>query len=108
MKPSYLSLLLLITSSIGYSQSDSSEYFYQKGLLEKQTGRKMESLKNFEKAQKYNDSRKDLTTELASAYFDLKKYEQAKNSFKKLVDLGEESIANIRQLLHLSFDLKDN
>ena len=51
----------------------------------------MESLKNFEKSFKYDSSNKVLLGELASAYMDLRKYYQAKETYKKLVNLGETS-----------------
>jgi tetratricopeptide (TPR) repeat protein len=85
---------------------DSAELFFQKGLLEKQNGRRLESLKNFEKADKYDGNNKAITTELASAYLDLKRYSQARASFKKLESLGDNSAATYKQLLTLSFQLK--
>lgn len=88
--------------------TDSSDYFLQKGLLEKQNGRRLESLKNFEKAAKYNNKSKEITNELASAYFDLRKYGQAIEMYKKLVDLGAGSPAVYKQLMQLSFQTKQN
>ena len=87
---------------------DSADYFLQKGLLEKQNGRRLESLKNFEKAAKYDANSKVITTELASAYLDLHRYNQARESFKKLVDLGDVSSGNYKQLMKLSYQLKQN
>src|SRR5688572_16803996 len=52
---------------------DSADYFLQKGLQEKQKGRRLESLKNFEKAARYNDNSKAIVSELASAYHDLRR-----------------------------------
>jgi tetratricopeptide (TPR) repeat protein len=88
--------------------TDSADYFLQKGLMEKQNGRRMESLKNFEKAEHYNPNSREITSELASAYMDLRRYGQARESFKKLVALGETSAANYKQLMNLSFQLKQN
>ncbi|MGQ0739419.1 MAG: tetratricopeptide repeat protein [Bacteroidota bacterium] len=85
---------------------DSADFFLQKGLLEKQNGRRLESLKNFEKAAKYDDNSKTITTELASAYHDLRKYHKALEMYKKLVTLGEANAAIYKQLLTLSFQLK--
>ena len=62
---------------------DSADYFLQKGLLEKQNGRRLESLKNFEKAAKYDGNSKVITAELASAYLDLRRYTHARESYKK-------------------------
>jgi tetratricopeptide (TPR) repeat protein len=99
-------LALIFLSSSLFAQTDSANYFLQKGLLEKQNGRRMESLKNFEKAAKFNPNDKSITTELASAYLDLHRYFQARESYKKLVDLGDASASSYKQLLKLSFDLK--
>jgi len=115
-----LSVCLVLTTSSAYSQNsvttvktipsgiDSADYFLQKGLLEKQNGRRLESLKNFEKAAKYDGNSKAITTELASAYLDLRRYNLAREMYKKLVQLGEESAPNYKQLMILSFQLKQN
>ena len=87
---------------------DSSDYFLQKGLLEKQNGRRLESLKNFEKAAKYDGNNKTITAELASAYHDLRRYGQAREMYKKLESLGDVSAANLKQIMTLSFQLKQN
>jgi tetratricopeptide (TPR) repeat protein len=88
--------------------TDSADFFLQKGLLEKQNGRRMESLKNFEKAARYDSSSKTIVSELASAYLDLRRYSNAREMFKKLVILGEATAANYKQILKLSFQLKQN
>lgn len=113
-----LSICLVLTSSLAFSQTsvaaikinavDSADYFLQKGLQEKQNGRRLESLKNFEKAARYDGNSKAITAELASAYFDLRRYAQARESFKKLVELGDKSAANYKQLMNLSFQLKQH
>jgi tetratricopeptide (TPR) repeat protein len=109
-----LTVCLMLASSLAFSQTststisfvDSSEYFLQKGLEEKGKGRRLESLKNFEKAIKYNATSKIIIGELASAYFDLRKYALARESYKKLTELGDESPATLKQLMNLSFQLK--
>jgi tetratricopeptide (TPR) repeat protein len=115
-----LSFSFMLTISSAWSQNslteiktlntgaDSAEYFLQKGLMEKQNGRRLESLKNFEKAEHYNPNSKEITSELASAYLDLRRYGHARESFKKLVALGDATAANYKQLLNLSFQLKQN
>ncbi len=115
-----LTVCLLMSSSLAFSQNfagqsasvatsstvDSADYFLQKGLQEKLNGRRLESLKNFEKANKYDASRKAIVAELASAYMDLRKYTFARGQYKKLVELGDHSAANYTQLVTLSFQLK--
>ena len=110
-----LSICLLIVMAPAFSQTsfnqinvgpDSSEFFLQKGIQEKQNGRRLESLKYFEKAISYDANNKAVTAELASAYLDLRKYGQARTTFIKLEQLGETSAANIKQIMNLSFQLK--
>ncbi len=122
MKRNLLALGMMLTSVFAFSQIsitqtgnisanpgvDSADFFLQKGLLEKQNGRRMESLKNFEKAAGYDANSKIITAELASAYLDLRRYGNAREMFKKLVAMGETSAANYKQLLTLSFQLKQN
>ncbi|MEO6611316.1 MAG: tetratricopeptide repeat protein [Chitinophagaceae bacterium] len=112
-----LIICLVLTSTLAWSQTsvtainvgtDSADYFLQKGLLEKQNGRRLESLKNFEKALKYDGNSKTIVSELASAYYDLRRYGQARESYKKLVELGDQSAATFKQLMLLSFQLKQN
>jgi len=102
-------LLLACCISIAgsaFSQSDSTSYFLQKGLEEKGKGRRMESVKNFEKATKYNPNDKQVLTELGSAYLDVRNYFKAMETFKKLESVGDVSAANYKQLLTLSYNLK--
>lgn len=98
---------IIIAGSIS-AQTDSADFFYKKGLQEKQTGRRMESLKNFEKAALYNSNDKVIINELASAYYDLRKYANAREMYKRLVATGDNTAANFRQLMNLSVNLKQN
>jgi tetratricopeptide (TPR) repeat protein len=117
MSTKQLLVLALLVTNTAFAQTsvttfnigvDSADYFLQKGLQEKQNGRRMESLKNFEKAVRYDSSSKPIVTELAAAYLDLRKYANARIMFKKLVALGEVTAANLKQILTLSFQLKQN
>ncbi len=123
MKRNILSIGLMLICGSAFSQAtitsissvtilpngnDSAEFFLQKGLAEKQNGRRLESLKCFEKAASYDANSKSITTELALAYLDLRRYSLAREMYKKLVSLGDETAANYKQLLTLSFQLKQN
>ena len=105
---SIFALLCAITTTLTFAQSDSADFFYKKGLQEKQTGRRMESLKNFEKAAMYNPNDKAIISELANVYYDLRRYGQAREVYKKLLTLGDNSANNYRQLMMLSVNLKQN
>ena len=99
-------LLFLSANATAFAQRDSANYFFQKGLDEKQKGHRMETLKYFEKAFKYDSTNKALLNEMAPAYLDVRKYYQAKDTYKRLIDLGETTSENYKQLLLLSYNLK--
>ncbi len=88
--------------------SDSVTFYLQKGLQEKQTGRRMEALKNFEKAFQYDQNNKAIVGELAASYLDLRKYSQAKETYLKLEALGDQSPRTYKQIMDLSYNLKQN
>lgn len=88
--------------------SDSATFYLQKGLQEKQTGRRMEALKNFEKAFQYDQNNKAIVGELAASYLDLRKYSQAKDTYLKLEALGDQSPHTYKQIMDLSYNLKQN
>ena len=118
MNRNILSVCLLLISTIAFSQTstsnirlniaDSADFFLQKGIQEKEKGRRMESLKYFEKAIKYDGNNKAVLTELASAYLDLRRYSHARETYKKLVDMGDGNKENYKQLVSLSFQLKQH
>src|SRR5688500_12516080 len=86
-----LTVLFLSLSFLSFSQADSSQVYFQKGLEEKTKGRRLESLKQFEKAYSYNKEDKKLVSELAAAYLDLRRYAQAKEKFMQLENMGDKS-----------------
>jgi len=108
MYKTILSLLSVVITTVSFAQADSADFFYKKGLQEKQAGRRMESLKNFEKASAYDNNNKTIQSELAAVYYDLRKYGQAREVYKKLVTAGEGTAGNYRQLMNLSVNLKQN
>ncbi|RYY57045.1 MAG: tetratricopeptide repeat protein [Chitinophagaceae bacterium] len=85
---------------------DSSNFYLQKGITEKDAGRLQVSLKHFEKAISFDAGNKAVLAQLAPVYYDLRKYQQSKDTYKQLVDLGDASAANYQQLVNLSFNLK--
>ena len=106
------SILLTILSfgvalaTFSQAQTDSADFFFQKALIEKQAGRKLEVWKNLDKAYKYDPADKAIVGELADILFDLKKYAQAREMYQKLEQMGDNSPVLYKQLLNLSFNTK--
>jgi tetratricopeptide (TPR) repeat protein len=97
---------LALSSMLTLAQSDSSSLYLQKGLEEKTRGRRMESLKYFEKAHAYNKSSREILKELAEAYFDLRRYAQAKEKYRELEKSGDRSGSTYKQLMLLSYNMR--
>lgn len=99
--------LLAVSQTQAYlTNTDSAFYFLQKGLQEKEKGRRMESVKAFDKAIKYDPDNKTILNELAAANMDLRRYNNALENYKKLVELGDATADNYKQILTLSFNFK--
>lgn len=101
-----LTAALLGVSAFSFAQTDSSEFFLQKGLEEKGKGRLMESYKAFDKAYTYNKNNKQVVSLLASSLFDLRRYPQAREKYIELEKMGDQSPATYKQLMNLSFNLR--
>lgn len=101
-----LTAAIIGVSALAHAQTDSSAHFLQKGLEEKGKGRRMESLRQFEKAYSYNKNNKELVSELASAYFDLRRYAQAREKYVQLEQMGDRSPDTYKQLMSLSFNAR--
>lgn len=106
MKSNVLIILFVAFATAAFGQVDSADFFYKKGLKEKELGRKLEMWKNFDKAYKYRPDDKAIVTELANVLFEMKKYGQSREMFQKLEQMGEKSPALYKQLLTLSFNMK--
>src|SRR5215211_7696161 len=99
-------IALSTLSFLSFAQSDSASLFLNKGLDEKQKSHKNEALRNFEKAYSYNKTDKQITAELATAYLDLRRYNQARTTFLALEQLGDQTPATLKQIMQLSFNMR--
>jgi tetratricopeptide (TPR) repeat protein len=101
-----LTAVVLGISNLLFAQTDSSSFYLQKGIEEKTKGRRLESLKQFEKAYGYNKTDKQVISELATAYLDLRRYGQAREKFQQLEQAGDKTDSTYRQLMLLSFNMR--
>lgn len=105
-------LIALLTCMIaGLAQTpnaipDSANSYLRKGLDEKKTGRRLEAFKNFEKAYLADSSNKTIVSEYAASLMDMRKYNQAKDAYRRLESLGDQSPETYRHLMELSINLK--
>lgn len=106
MRKIILTAAVLGMSTAIFAQADSAAHFLQKGMDEKAKGRRLEALRAFEKAAHYKKDDKQITSELAAAYLDQRRYSQAKTSFQQLEKLGDQTDSTYRQLMLLSFNLR--
>jgi tetratricopeptide (TPR) repeat protein len=101
-----LSTALVALTATAFAQSDSSKYFLQKGLEEKGKGHLLESYKNFDKAYSYNSKNKEVIANLANSLLELRRYPQAREKFLQLEQMGVTDAATYKQLLQLSFNMR--
>ena len=97
---------LLGFSAVSFAQADSASLYLQKGLEEKSKGRRMVSMNHLEKAYSFNNSDKQIISELAASYNDLRRYAQARDKYKQLEQLGDNSAATYKQIMLLSFNMR--
>ena len=106
MRRLILAAVVMGTSVISVAQTDSAKFFLQKGLDEKTKGRRMESLKHFEKAYNYNKTDRQIVSEFAAAYVDLRRYGQAREKYQQLEQMGTTSVDVYKQIMLLSFNMR--
>jgi tetratricopeptide (TPR) repeat protein len=96
----------LVFSSAIFAQADSSSVYFQKGLDEKTKGHMLIAVQHFEKAYNLNKKDKQVVSELAADYLNLRRYAQARDKFLELESLGDKSDSTYRQLTLLSFNTR--
>ena len=66
----------------------------------------MESYKAFDKAYAYNKNNKEIVSYLAATLYDLRRYPQSREKYLELEKMGDQSSATYKQLMNLSFNLR--
>lgn len=97
--------VILATTAVS-AQADSAAVYLKKAQDEKVKGRLMESFKHIEKAYGYDKTSKEIVSMMASTLMDLRKYSQAREKYLELEKLGDPSADTYKQLMTLSFNLK--
>lgn len=106
-------LPVILYTSISYAQTaaeainyDSSSFYLEKSRVEKQAGHYLPSLKLLEKATQLNPNNLKVLVELADMYHILNRYPQSRETYMKLITLGDTSIYNYRKAMMLSFQIR--
>jgi tetratricopeptide (TPR) repeat protein len=89
-----------------FAQSDSSSFYLQKGMDEKAKGRRMEVVKQLEKAYSFNKTDQQVINELAAAYTEVKFYAKAKEKYAQAESLGDRSALTYKNLMNLNFNMR--
>ena len=106
MLKNVLATVAMAISATSFAQTDSSNFYLQKGLEEKAKGRRMEVVKALEKAYNFNTNNQRVLTELANAYVDVRMLAKAREKFMQAESLGDKSAATYKQLMNLNFNMR--
>jgi len=91
-------------STFAFSQSDSSDFYYQKGLTEKQARRFREAEKNFSKASQFAPSNTNVLVEWGQSLMEQNRYTEAKDKFTKAYQADNKNPVVIEKLAMLSLN----
>jgi tetratricopeptide (TPR) repeat protein len=95
-----------LLSSSSFAQTDSANRYLQKGLEEKAKGRRMEVIKQLEKAQNFDKNNKEVINALAAAYLDVRMLAKARTAFQQLETMGGATADTYKQLMNLNFNMR--
>ncbi len=99
-------LSLLVCTNLSAQASDSAQFYYKKGLEEKNAKRYLTASQAFDKAIKYNSSYTDAILENAFTHLEMKKTDQAKALFIKANELDPTNKATIKELMEIYFNYR--
>jgi tetratricopeptide (TPR) repeat protein len=102
-----LSLLVAGTvAATALGQSDSSSYYYNKGLSEKNARRYREAERSFAKAVQFDSKKLDNHLELASAMMEQRRYAEAKGVYHTAEAIDPNNSTVIENLATLSYNMR--
>lgn len=97
--------LAAFTSAV-FAQTDSSGFYFQKGMDEKSKGHTLIAIQSLEKAQKFNGKSQEIVNELANAYVNVRLYAKAREKFTQLESMGGATKETYKQLMNLNFNMR--
>ncbi|HLX90648.1 MAG TPA: tetratricopeptide repeat protein [Puia sp.] len=95
----------VITLSFGYTycQSDSSDYYYRKGLEEKSNHLYMVAFNDLQKSTKFRIDNADAQRELGLTSLELRKYDNAEMAFQMVEQINKDDKVAVENLANLYF-----
>jgi tetratricopeptide (TPR) repeat protein len=106
MKNINIILMLGIVSNVAYAQSDSSEFYFKKGLAEKEARRFREAEKNFAKAAGFAPNEAKVQIGWGQALVEQKRYMEAREKYKAAYAIDAKNAEVIEQLANLSLSTR--
>ena len=98
-----LTAILILLSTTSFSQTDSSVFYFQKGIEEKTAKRYLVASKNFDKAIKLNPANTAAYVENGYVNLEMRKNDAAIANFTKANELEPANNAPINELMNLYF-----
>jgi tetratricopeptide (TPR) repeat protein len=104
MKTIALTVVMLASASLVYSQSDSAKFYYNKGMEEQTARRYLVASKNFEKALQFDANYVDALIQNGKVNLAMRKIIPAQQNFEKAIDLQPNNEVATRELATLYFN----
>ena len=106
MKNTICISLLILVSQAGFSQSDSANFYFKKGLEEKDARRFLVAANHFDKAVRFDPKFTDAYLQNGYTNLEMRKTDIAKGYFTKVTELEPANKAAIKELATLYYDYR--
>jgi tetratricopeptide (TPR) repeat protein len=106
MKNINIILMLGIVSNVAYAQTDSSDFYFKKGIAEKDARRFREAEKNFAKAAGFSPNDAKVQIGWGQALLEQKRYMEAREKYKAAYALDAKNGEVIEQLATISLNTR--
>ncbi|MEO6720514.1 MAG: tetratricopeptide repeat protein, partial [Ferruginibacter sp.] len=106
MKYTILISLVMLASLAGFSQSDSANLYFKKGMEEKNARRFLVAANHFDKAIRFDSKFIDAWLQNGYTNLEMRKTDIAKAHFTKVIELDPSNKAAIKELTSLYYDYR--